>query len=221
MDESQPDDTIQKQDDSKPSVSVDVPFTPYDHTTTQVPVDDSLSAFGYNPAPAPKEGIGFLEGAQANWEDKNETWRLLHGSWDRTEDYLDTYKDPNFNPLQFQDKFQNVKPEYQSYLMASDNEKQMDFRLKRIQHEQWLDDTVKNSSWTQWIVGGGAGMATDLINYIPVIGQMKYARWGKTATSCFEDDECNVVVQPSDYVVTYQSGRREVLTDKEKQERFE
>lgn len=169
----------------KSSIEMDVPFSPFDHTTTQVPSDNSLSAFGYNPAEPPKESIGFEEGAVANWEDKNDTWKLAHGGWDRSEDYIDAYKDPNFNPLQFQDKFINIAPQYQSYLLASENEKQMDFRLKRIYHEQSIDNSVKNSSWMQWLTGGGAGLATDLINYIPVIGQVKYAKWGKTAVSSF------------------------------------
>jgi len=164
-----------------PSISMDVPFSPFDHTTTEAPAIESLSAFGYNPVSPPKEDIGFMEGATANWEDKNDTWKAAHGSWDRAQDYIDTYKDANFNPLQFQDKFINVRKEYLSYLMSSENEKQMDFRLKRIYHEQNIDDTVKSSSGMQWLIGGGAGLATDLINYIPFIGEVKYASMGKTA----------------------------------------
>ena len=32
---------------------------------------------------------------------------------------------------------------------------------------------------------------------------------------------CLAILSPGDWILTYQSGRREVLTDKEKQERFE
>lgn len=162
------------------STEVEVPFTPYDHTTAEVPIDPATAAFGVNYGGAPRQEIGFFEGLAANWQDKNESWRLLHGSWDKVEDLVDNYKDPNFNPLQFQDKFVNITPEYQPYLMASQNEKQMNFRLNRIYHEQNIDDTVKNGSWMQWLSGGALGLVTDPINYIPVIGQMKYARYGKT-----------------------------------------
>ena len=166
---------------SKP-IEMNVPFSPIDHTIAQVPINPALAAFGYPSVEAPKKEIGYIEGSLANWEDKNETWRLAHGGWDRAEDYLDSYKDPNFNPLQFTDKFINIKTEYQPYLLASENEEQMNFRLKRIQHEQWLDDTVKNGSWMQWLTGGALAIPTDLISYIPVIGAVKYASMGKTAT---------------------------------------
>jgi len=162
-------------------LALDVPITPIDHTTAEVPFDESLTAFGSNPKEAPKKEIGFFEGALANLEDKNETWHLLHGGWDKTEDYLEGYKDPNFNPMQYTNKFLNVKSEYQPYLMASENEDQMNFRLKRIYHEQWVDDTVKNGSWMQWLTGGGLAIPSDLITYIPVIAEVKYAQYAKTA----------------------------------------
>lgn len=163
-----------------PTFEMDVPFTPYDHTTAQVPFDASLSEFGDNYVKPPKEEIGYLEGTLANFEDKNESWKLLHGSWERGEDYLDSYKDPNFNPMEFTDKFLNVNPEYKPYLLASENEEQMNFRLKRIYHEQWVDNTVKNGSWMQWLSGGGLGLITDPINYIPTIAMIKYASYAKT-----------------------------------------
>lgn len=166
---------------SKPiASSKEVEFTPFDHTTAEVPIDPSTETFGRKIGEAPKKEIGYFEGLAANWQDKNETWRLAHGAWDRTEDLIYSYKDPNFNPLNFPDKFENVREEFQPYLLAAENEKQMDFRLNRIYREQWIDDTVKNGSWMQWLSGGALAIPTDLISYIPVIGQMKYARYGKT-----------------------------------------
>ena len=162
------------------SMTMDVPFTPYDHTTAEVPIDPSTSAFGEKLVNPIKKEIGYAEGTLANLEQKNETFRLAHGVWDRTEDALDGYKDPNFNPMQFQDKFLNIRPEYQPYLLNSENENQMNFRLNRIQREQWVDDTVKNGSWMQWLSGNALAIATDLFNYIPIIGQIKYAKSGKT-----------------------------------------
>src|SRR5271165_4239510 len=99
--------------------TMEVPFTPYDHTTAEVPADAALSAFGGNYGGAPKKEIGYFEGLSANWQDKNETWRLAHGAWDKTEDLIDSYKDPNFNPLEFSTKFENIREEYQPYLLAS------------------------------------------------------------------------------------------------------
>lgn len=165
----------------KPTVDVDVPFSPYDHTTSQLPVNPATAAFGGNYGGAPKEKVGFVEGVEANVQDKNSSWRLLHGGWDRAEDQLLSYKDPNFNPLKNQDSFLDVRPEYQPYLLQSENDENQAFRLQRIKHEQNLDDTVKNSSWMQWLSGSAIGIGTDLFTYIPIMSQMKFASMGKNA----------------------------------------
>jgi len=165
---------------SNKTASLEIPFEPYDHTSVDVPIDKTLANFGVDFAQEPKKDIGYIEGTLANLQDKNDTWRLLHGAWDRYQDASLTYKDPNFNPLEFQDKFLNVRPEYQPYLLSSENEKQMDFRLNRIYNEQHIDDTVKDGSWMQWLSGSVLALPTDLINYIPVIGQIKYAKFGQT-----------------------------------------
>lgn len=162
------------------TVPLEVPFTPYDHTTANVPVDTALANFGTKYGSEIKKDVGYVEGVSAVLQRKNDTLGLIHGTWDRSEDYLLAYKDSNFNPLDYPDKFLNVNNEYQSYLLGSANDKQMDFRLNRIYHEQSVDDRVKNGSWMQFLTGSALAIPTDLITYIPVIGQMKYAKWGKT-----------------------------------------
>lgn len=165
----------------KTSVGMEVQFTPYDHTTTEVPVNPATAAFGGDYNKGQQKEIGYFEGSLAQWEGHDDTWKLAHGGWDRLEDArTGSYKDPNFNPLQFQDKFIDIRSEFQPYLLSSENEDQMNFRINRIHHEQWVDDTIKNGSWMQWITGAGLAIPTDLINYIPIVGQMKYARFGKT-----------------------------------------
>ncbi len=168
-----------KDEGNSASVSLDVPFTPYNHTTVDVPQDEPLSAFGSKPELPPQEQVGYFEGVKAQIQDKHISYQLAHGSWENTEDYLDGYKDPNFNPLNFTDKFLNVNLEYQPYLLASENEKQMNFRLQRIYQEQSIDEKVKNGSWMQWLTGEAVSLI-DPINLIPVIGEIKYSSFGKT-----------------------------------------
>lgn len=160
--------------------SMDVPFTPYDHTTVQIPKDDVLEAFGSNPVQVPPETPGYFEGSLAYLKDSHTTYQIAHGAWAAGEDYMEGYKDPNFNPLQHLDKFLNVRLEYQPYLLAAENERQMNFRLERIQREQSIDDSVKNGTWMQWLTGKGLSLI-DPINLIPIIGEMKYSSVGKTA----------------------------------------
>ncbi len=168
---------------TKPTLQMNIPFEPYDHTTAEVPIDEATAAFGGNYGGQPKKEIGYLEGSIANFEHNEIAWQAAHGGWQRTRDYLEGYKDPNFNPMDFQDKFLNIRPEYQPYLLSAENEKQMDYRISRIQHEQWMDDTVKDGSWMQWLTGGGLGLGADLLlmRFVPAIASAKYASFGKTA----------------------------------------
>lgn len=165
-------------------MGLNVPFEPYNHTTTQVPVNPNMAIFGANTErPPQQEKEGFLQGTWANLQNSM-TGQFIHGAWNKAESaYLDAWqKDPNFNPMQFQDKFINIEDQYQPYLLNAESEADMDFRLNRIYHQQSLNDDVKNSSWASWVVGGGIGLGVDLalMSRVPAIAGVKYASLGKT-----------------------------------------
>ena len=166
------------------TITEDINFTPYNHFTTQIPVD--TKGFNYpkfNFSPEVKNKPSFFETATAEAKETNATWHYLHAGFTQLQKLGNAEKDPSFNPLDLQDQIVNMDPKYYGYILGSANEQDFKFRLDRIKNEQKNHDDIKNGGWIGYLAGLGAGFATDPVSYIPIIGAVKYARFGKTFLS--------------------------------------
>jgi len=162
------------------TVPMDVNFSPTNHFTAQVPIQSNGEYKDPNFFEPVKEEVGSVDTAIAQFKHVNDTWHYLHAGYTQTQKPWFEPSDPNFNPLSFEDKFTNVRPEYYQYLLDADNEQDMNFRLNRIYTEQQNHDNIENGTWLGYLTGGGAGLVTDLTNYIPIVGWMKYAKYSQT-----------------------------------------
>jgi len=172
---------------NKDGIPLDIPFTPFNHSTTEIPVQDGMEVFGHaggeNPEPEPVSS--FATGV-AQFKHINDTSHLIHADYVEADKLLSlkgAFKDPNFNPMDYADKFLNIQPEYQGYLLGAESEADINFRLKRINQEQKNQNDIKNGTWLGYLMGGTLGMTTDLTNYIPIVNAVKYATYGKTLLS--------------------------------------
>jgi len=171
---------VKKPYNSSTTIPLDINFTPYNHFTAKVPVTSTGLYEEPDFSAPPKEEPSFLDTAVSQAKHINDTWHYLHAGFTQLQKPWNDPIDPNFNPMAFQDKFINIEPEYYKYLLDSQNEADMNFRLNRITSEQKNKENIKNGSWMAYLTGGAVGIATDLTNLIPIVGQMKYAKYGKT-----------------------------------------
>lgn len=167
-------------------VPLDVNFTPFNHFTVTVP--NTSTGIYLEPEiakPLPLEAPSFKETASAQFKHVNDTWHYLHAGFTQLEKPWFEPPDPNFNVMDHEDQFINIKSEYVPYLLDSENERDMNFRLKRIYREQKLQDDIANGSWIPYLMGGGLGLVTDLTNLIPIATWTKYAKYGQTFLKSF------------------------------------
>lgn len=171
---------ITSKENSSPTIPLDVNFTPYNHFTTNVPIQ-SDGIYPQDDFSEPlKEQSSFLEASTSQFKHLNDTWHYLHAGFTQLKKPWDAAIEPNFNPLNFQDKFINIAPEYYSYLTSATSERDMDFRLQRIYNEQKNKDDIKNGSWAAYLTGSLFGFGADPINLIPAAAAVKYAKYSTT-----------------------------------------
>lgn len=167
-------------------IPLDVNFTPFNHFTMTVPnTSTGLYPEPEIAKPLPKELPTFKETAEAQFKHINDTWHYLHAGFTQLEKPWFEPPDPNFNVMDHEDQFVNIKSEYVPYILDSENERDMNFRLKRIYREQKLQDDIANGSWLPYLMGGGLGLVTDLTNLIPIATWTKYAKYGQTFLRSF------------------------------------
>jgi hypothetical protein len=162
------------------NIPLDINYDSLNTFTANVPIESNGIYKEPSVISEEKERPSYFETAAAQFKHMNDTWHLLHAGYTQTQKPLLTPPDPNFNPKDFEENFVNIKPEYYNYLLDSQSEQDMNFRLNRIYREQKLQEDIENGSWIPYLVGGGFGMATDLTNLIPFVSWAKYANWGKT-----------------------------------------
>lgn len=161
-------------------VDLDVNFTPYNHFTMEVPKssDGIYNEPDYDKPVQPEPS--FIESAWSKFKEENDALHYLHAGYTQLNKPWFNAPDPNFNIFDHQDEIVNVQPEYQAYLLDSQNKADMDFRLQRIYQEQSDKENIANGSWLSNIAGGTAGIFTDATNLIPIVSWVKYGKYGKT-----------------------------------------
>ena len=87
---------------------------------------------------------------------------------------------PNWNPKSDPAKYLDIDPKYYPYLFDAKGPKALDYRIQRAREEQKHDETLANGSFTARVLGGLAGIATDPVSYIPIVGWAKYAKFAPT-----------------------------------------
>ena len=125
-----------------------------------------------------QEKPSFLDTVEAQAYKMNATLRGIHALGtmvDETNPLFDIKPD-DWTPKTNISKYENVRPEFMGALLDARSPKHQDYLYQRIMEEQKLDDDTANGSWLAWILGGGLGIATDPMTYIPIAGWTKYAK---------------------------------------------
>lgn len=153
-----------------------IPQNPYTLTTDAASLGQSQEIKGIQEKPS------FFETAKAEAYKWNFTAQGLHAGYEQFEkvDPLDDVAPADWSPKSDPSKFVNVKPEYLKYLMDATGPKDLDYRLQRVYSEQDTDESLANGSWMAKLVGGAAGLVSDPMTYIPVVGWAKYAKLAPT-----------------------------------------
>jgi hypothetical protein len=128
----------------------------------------------------PKPGFWKTAGAEAY--EFNATAEILHAGYSKYEqpDPLQDIPPSDWTPTSNTEMFYDIKPEYMSYLMDARGPKDQQYRRDRILSEQEHDTTLENGSMFARIIGGIGGVLTDPISYIPIAGEVKYAKFAPT-----------------------------------------
>lgn len=163
------------------SVPVDLnfEFTPNNPYTLTVPTENigESSVLEGN-----KEKSGFFSTAAAESAEFNVTYEGIHAGYNKflQPSPLEDIPSPDWNPKSDASKFVNIQPQYLNYAFEATGPKDLDYRLERIRAEQAHDETLANGSFAAKVLGGLAGIVTDPVSYIPIIGEAKYAKFAPT-----------------------------------------
>jgi hypothetical protein len=86
-----------------------------------------------------------------------------------------------WKPTDDQSAFDGVQSQHIGYLLNATSPKDLRRRYNYVLGEQQKDELVKNGSTLGWLVGGFGGMTVGSPeNFIPIAGQVKYARYAPT-----------------------------------------
>lgn len=125
---------------------------------------------------------GFFKGFGSEFYEFNSSVELAHAAYNQYEkpNPLEDIPPADFKPTNYPEMFYDVRPEYMSYLMDARGNKDLEYRHERALSEQQHSDNLANGSTFSKILGGFAGVVTDPINLIPIVGQVKYAKFAPT-----------------------------------------
>lgn len=127
-----------------------------------------------------QEKPGFFKVAGAEAYNLNITAEALHASFDVAPNPLDDIPPQDWTPKTDTNKFINIEPQNLNYVFGATGPKDQDYRIQRVMAEQAHDETLANGSWFAKLVGGVAGIATDPMSYVPILGWAKYAKFAPT-----------------------------------------
>jgi hypothetical protein len=127
-----------------------------------------------------KEKSGFFKTAAAEAYNFNTTAQALHAGYEKFEQpsSVDDIPPADWTPKSDESKFVNVAQQYKGYLLDATGPKDQQYRLEKVYAEQQHDETLANGSLMAKIMGGVAGIITDPMSYIPIVGWAKYAKVG-------------------------------------------
>lgn len=124
-----------------------------------------------------EEKPSFLDTVKAQTYRMNATLRGIHGLGsyiDETDPLFDVKPDGWTSKTDIS-KYENVRPEFRGAMLNARSPKHQDYLYQKILEEQKLDDDAANGSWLSWLIGGGLGIVSDPMTYIPIVGWSKYA----------------------------------------------
>lgn len=125
---------------------------------------------------------GFWETAGAALHQTSEVYNVNEFAQRHSNNPLDDIVDPNWKPTSDPSMLAGVDSKYQSYMMGATSKKDQLYRYSNVIDYQKRDSIVENGSFLGGLLGGFAGMTPPFSpsTLIPIAGQIKYARYGKT-----------------------------------------
>lgn len=127
------------------------------------------------------EKSGFLETAGAELKEWNYTYQALDAGNNLLNSPLEDIPEAGWTPKSNQEMFLNVREQYYNYMLGATGPKEQARRLGIVMAEQKQDDILANGGMLAKVLGGLAGIITDPISYIPIVGWVKYAKLAPTA----------------------------------------
>lgn len=125
---------------------------------------------------------GAIETAREEFKDWNFTYQGMHAKYEKDFEQPLPFMDippPDWNPNN-PDMLTNVQPQYFKYMLEATGPKDQQYRLQRVMDEQRHDEILANGGMVSKLLGGLAGVVTDPISYIPIVGWAKYAKFAPT-----------------------------------------
>lgn len=155
-----------------------VPQNPFTLTTNATSLGQSADHDGL------KEEAGFFQTAKAEAANFNATAQGIHAGYEKLQQVnpQDDLVPAGWTSKTDMSKFINIQPQNMKYIFDATGPKDQDYRLQRVMKEQKDDETLANGSFLAKLVGGAVGIATDPMSYIPILGEVKYAKFAPTIT---------------------------------------
>lgn len=172
---------------SKGSILLDINLTPNSSDTISQsinsihPEDEKHDPFTIGISEQPYHA-GFWETAKNQFQETSSIENISEFAQRQKLDPLNDLVDPNWKPTDDPSMFSGVNNKYHSYLMNAQSKKDQLYRYSNVIDLQKRDSLIENGSTLGWLLGGFAGLtplgSPEML--IPIAGQVKYARYGKT-----------------------------------------
>ncbi len=127
---------------------------------------------------------GVFEEAKAQFSQESDVQKVHRALEQHAENAspLNDDHDANWKPTDDQSAFEGVQGQNLQYILDSTGPKDQRRRYNHVLDLQQKDELIKNGSTAGWAIGGGLGLTigSPEISMIPIIGQVKYARYAPT-----------------------------------------
>jgi hypothetical protein len=178
---------------SKSAIPLEVNFEPATPADFQGNIN-SISPTEYKENEKPKpfqpgyikepHHAGFFETATAQFKEVSEIANYLDFSDRHILDVnpMDDIVPTGWNPKDDPSAFEGIQSKWNSYLMGATGPKDLRRRYNYALDKQSQEELIKNGSFMGWLAGGFAGLSPfgSPSTLIPIAGQIKYAKYGKT-----------------------------------------
>lgn len=128
---------------------------------------------------------GFFKSAAAEFYNLNTEAQYAHAAYEKINEPspYDEVVPPGWNPKQSPESFYDIPQQYWSYLSDAHGPKDLEFRRNRVLGEINQDENLENGSTFGKIVGGALGLGSDVLNWIPIVNGIKYAKLSSSVFS--------------------------------------
>lgn len=122
----------------------------------------------------------FTSTVKAEFENLSTPYHAAHAAYEHFNQVnpLDDPRSADWTSKSDVSKFVNIRPQNLQYIFDATGPKDQEYRLQRVMHDQWVEDTLANGSWSAKIIGGASGLLLDPTNLIPIVGWAKYGKLG-------------------------------------------